>query len=317
MASITKHGKQWRAQVYVQGRRASKIFKTQREAKAWAADREHQLADSPQGEHTVEQLFNRYADTYSSRKKTADAEIKRCQRLARELGPDTKLADLTSDALAEWRDTRLREVSAASVRRDWSLLSHVLNVAVREYQWLRVNPLTALTRPEKPRPREAVWSNEQVAQYLHCAGWPGDSLTARTGDCLLFALETAMRAGEITRLTADDIHDTHVHLPETKNGTARDVPLTEKAREILDRYPKGFGLTDNQLNSLFRKVRDRANLDGLRFHDARRTALTRLSKKLDALELARVSGHKDLRILLEVYYQPKVQDLAEKLRQAS
>jgi integrase len=313
MASISKHKTGWRAQVWVGDRRASKVFKLKQQAQQWAARKERQLVDAPDDDHTVADLLDRYAETYSEQKKTAAAEAKRCARLTRELGASTKLQDLTSDKLAKWRDDRLREVSPASVRRDWSLLSHVLNVAVREYGWLKVNPLAALTRPKKPRPRDRTWTDAEVETYLHCAGWPGDSLTARTGDVLLFALETAMRAGEITRLTAADIRPRHVHIPETKNGTARDVPLTTKAREILNEYPGGFGLTDSQLNALFRKVRDRAGLSDIRFHDARRTALTKLAKQLDALELAKVSGHKDLRILLEVYYTPAADDLADKL----
>ena len=54
-------------------------------------------------------------------------------------------------------------------------------------------------------------------------------------------------------------------------------------------------------------------VDGLNFHDMRREALTRLAAKLTVMELARVSGHRDLRILLQVYYSPDVRDLADKL----
>ena len=54
-------------------------------------------------------------------------------------------------------------------------------------------------------------------------------------------------------------------------------------------------------------------MDGLRFHDLRREALTRLARKLDVLDLARVSGHRDLKILLNVYYRPAVEDLAGRL----
>lgn len=125
-----------------------------------------------------------------------------------------------------------------------------------------------------------------------------------------------MRAGEIVELRPGQVFERHVHLPRTKNGSARDVPLSTRAREILDSLPEQdpvFGITSAQLDALFRKARDRACLVDLRFHDTRRTALTRLSKKLDALELARVSGHKDLRILLDTYYQPTIEDLAKKL----
>ncbi len=48
-------------------------------------------------------------------------------------------------------------------------------------------------------------------------------------------------------------------------------------------------------------------------HDTRREALTRLSKIFNVMELAKISGHRDLRVLQNVYYAPSADDLAEKL----
>jgi integrase len=68
-----------------------------------------------------------------------------------------------------------------------------------------------------------------------------------------------------------------------------------------------------QADALFRKAKARALIKDLHFHDTRREALTRLAKKFDVMELARISGHRDLRILQNVYYAPTVEDLAKKL----
>ena len=43
MASVGKHSRGYRAQVYVGGRRGSKVFRTLREANAWAAQMEEQI----------------------------------------------------------------------------------------------------------------------------------------------------------------------------------------------------------------------------------------------------------------------------------
>jgi integrase len=48
--------------------------------------------------------------------------------------------------------------------------------------------------------------------------------SARVGAAYLFAIETAMRAGEICSLEWIHVNEQHVHLPLTKNGYARDVP---------------------------------------------------------------------------------------------
>jgi integrase len=47
---------------------------------------------------------------------------------------------------------------------------------------------------------------------------------------------------------------------------------------------------------MFRKVRDDVAIVGLTFHDTRHEAITRLARKVDVLDLARITGHKDLRI---------------------
>jgi integrase len=72
-------------------------------------------------------------------------------------------------------------------------------------------------------------------------------------------------------------------------------------------------LSTSTLDALFRKAKARALVEDLHFHDTRREALTRLSKVFDVMELARVSGHRDLRVLQNVYYAPAIGDLAAKL----
>jgi len=111
-----------------------------------------------------------------------------------------------------------------------------------------------------------------------------------------------------------------MHLPLTKNGYARDVPLSAEARRIIEQLRPLNGERDTvfdvsvaSLDALFRKARARARIEDLHFHDTRREALTRLSKIFDVMKLARISGHRDLRVLQNVYYAPTVGDLAAKL----
>ena len=66
-------------------------------------------------------------------------------------------------------------------------------------------------------------------------------------------------------------------------------------------------------DALWRKGRERAGIAGLNFHDSRREALTRLARIYGVLELAAISGHRDLQTLREVYYAPRVEELEEKI----
>lgn len=232
--------------------------------------------------------------------------------------------DIGADDFAAWRDRRLRSVSAASVRREWTLLSHALTIAVQEWKWLPENPMKEVRRPAPPAARDRRISEDEIERLLFALGYdyeqPPATITSRVGLALLFALETGMRTGEIAGLTWDrvDLERRFVRLIETNNGTRRDVPLSTEALRLI-RQVKGiaegalvFQLTVQQIDVLFRKGKARAMIEDLHFHDSRHEAITRLAKRLDVLELARMVGHRDLRQLM-VYYNATAEELATKL----
>ena len=148
------------------------------------------------------------------------------------------------------------------------------------------------------------------------AGTEHTTTIQRTCLAFLFALETAMRAGEIVGLRWEDVGAKSVRLPLTKNGDARAVPLSPRAREILAALPRTerpcFDLDPGTRDVMFRRLRDTARIPDLHFHDSRAEAIWRLSKKLDVMELARVIGHRDLKSLL-LYYATSADDLADRL----
>lgn len=225
-----------------------------------------------------------------------------------------KLAALGPSDLAEWRDRRLKVVSPGSVRREWNLLNHAINIAIREWEWLQKNPLKNLTRPAPPPSRDRKIAQEEINEIIYAAGTDYTSKISRVGAAFLFAIETGMRAGEIAGLEAKhvDLDSKVAHLTKTKNGTARDVPLSGKAVAILKEVGE-FNLTSEQISSLFRKIKGRTLIKDLTFHDTRHEAITRLSKKLDVLDLARMVGIRDLKILM-VYYNATASEIAERLK---
>jgi integrase len=139
----------------------------------------------------------------------------------------------------------------------------------------------------------------------------------------LFGIECGMRRGEIQRLKAGDISGRTAVVHKSKNGDSRQVPLSKRALELIalvkpDNPEESlFGLSANTMNNTYcyarKKVAERMpSVKVIRFHDARREATTRLSKKLNVLELAKSIGHRDLKSLLH-YYAPETDELAEKL----
>tara|TARA_R110000868_G_scaffold244257_3_gene500403 strand:- start:878 stop:1834 length:957 start_codon:yes stop_codon:yes gene_type:complete len=317
MGSIRKLKENWRAEVCLEGRRKSKVCKTKREAARWINEAESAGLSSSM---TVGSILARYKETVSVHKRGVKWESDRIKCMLKLDLAQVRLDKLSEKHIAEWRDYRLLTVSGSTVSREWTLIDHALSLAVREWKLLAINPMRNVRRPKENAPRDRVMTDDEVTQLLRALGHPGDTKTAQVGDALLLALETAMRTSEITTMLVDQVRGDHVHLPKTKNGVKRNVPLSRKAREIIAHYTLGKKSKDNvfdvsaaSLDVLFRKARDRTFIEDLHFHDSRRTALTRMAKIFGVLELAEISGHLDLRILKKVYYAPDVSELASKL----
>lgn len=73
-----------------------------------------------------------------------------------------------------------------------------------------------------------------------------------------------------------------------------------------------FGITPQTLDTLFRRARDRAGIEGVVFHDARHTAATWLAQKLHVLELCKVFGWAGTSQAL-TYFNPSAKDIAKRI----
>lgn len=319
MASIRKHGGGFRAEVARQGVRRSKVFPTKREAKDWAARQEYMILNGEKmaAATAFGDVMDRYAREVSPTKRGHRWEDIRLAKLRKDRIARKPVAELTPEDFADWRDRRMREVSAGSVRREMGLLGAVLTQARKEWGMIAASPLVDVRKPAPPKRRTRRISQDELDRLRHVAGEDLSKSTARAFHALLFSIETAMRAGEIIRLRPEhvDIERRVAHLPETKNGFARDVPLSTEAVRLLGVLPEAdpvFGLSSPRLDALWRKIRDKAAIDNLTFHDARHEAITRLARKLDVLDLARMVGHRDIRELM-TYYEADAEDMARRL----
>jgi integrase len=320
LASILKlKSGRWQAQIARKGIRKSKLFDSKQAAKDWAAREEHFILHAkPKGEATsLTEVFTRYAGEISPMRRGERWEIVRLRKFSREPMAKKAVAAITAEDIAKWRDRRLKEVQPGSVRREMELMSAVFTVARAEWRLIEVNPMNEVRRPKVPPARMRRVTEAEFQALSISAGDDLRNATARAFHAFLFAVETAMRAGEIIGLTwaAIDLDGRTAHLPITKNGLPRDVPLSTEAVRLLQMLPKSdpvFGLTSRQLDSLWRKLRDRAAVQGLTFHDSRHEAITRLARRVEVLDLARIVGHKNISQLL-TYYDATAGEIAERL----
>jgi integrase len=103
-----------------------------------------------------------------------------------------------------------------------------------------------------------------------------------------------------------------VVLQRTKTTGRVEVPIGRIACKLLQaRQP--FAVNPNEASTLFAKLASKLLIKDLRFHDARATALTMLAKKVDVMTLAKISRHRDLKILLNTYYRATAEEIARKI----
>jgi integrase len=321
MASIQRSGAKWRAQVYVKGVRDSDTFRTKQEAAAWALSREAELGGTKLPDRSLADAMTRYAREVTPDRAGGRWEEIRLTAMQAWKIAARKLSGLSGADIADWRDARLKQVKPGTVAREMNLLRSVMEVARRDWRWIRVNPMQDVRWPKTPKSRKRRLSADEVASVTDAFGVTGKlhakTATQRVGLAFLFALETAMRSGEICALTWPHVHlsSQYVTLPKTKNGDAREVALSVRAGEILRALPKDdgpvFGLDDALRDALWRKTRPVEHKD-IHFHDTRAEAIWRLSKKLDVLQLARMIGHRDLKSLM-IYYDESAADMAKRL----
>lgn len=325
MASITKRGRSWRAQVRRKGLVRSQDFATRAAAVAWATQIEADYNAGRAGlptSHTFGQALDKYRLEVSPKKRGARWEELRLKRFAAEAIAKIPLSGLTSADIAEWRDKRLAEVSGPTVAREMNLLRAALEVARKEWRWIQQNPMRDVSRPPGSRPRQRRVSDAEAQAIVERLGWeegaPIDTQQKRVAAAFLLALETGMRAGEILSLTESTVFPSErfVRLLDTKNGDRRDVPLSKRAAAILTALSpvdgRYFPVSPATLDVLFRRARDAAKIIDLTFHDSRHEACTRLARRLSVLELARMIGHRDPRSLM-IYFNATASELAERL----
>lgn len=318
MASIQKHGSGWRAQVRHKDERDSRTFRTRQEAAKWALQREAELSGRRVPDKTWGDALAHYRRNVAPLHRGERWESLRVQGFESLPWAKRRLRDMAPEDFIAWKDSRLAEVAPATVRREMTLLRLVLVEAVAQ-RWLLANPMQGIKRPTEPPSRKRRITQDEIDRVALACGLDedrADTSLNRTGLAFLFAIETAMRAGEILGMTWTDVREKAVTLPRTKNGDRRDVPLSPRAREILAIMPKDaatvFNLHPGTRDALFRRAVKAAAIPNLHFHDARAEAIWRLSKKLDVLELAHAIGHRDVNSL-RLYYNTSADDLADRL----
>ncbi len=236
---------------------------------------------------------------------------------------DTSIHDITPQMVTKWRNDRLKEVAPGTVQRQMCLYCSIFSYAKNELFLINENPFSKVAKPIKPKPRNRTISAYEIEKIITAFGYKKGMTPTTPGQyvawAFLFAIETSMRRGEIISITCNNIHEDYIHLPITKNGDSRDVPLSKEASVLLDMVPhddrvKLIPHNDNSFRLCWQRTMKKTGLSGdIHFHDTRHEAITRFvnQRKLPVEILAKVTGHRDIKTLINTYYNPAASDIAK------
>lgn len=328
MGTITETNTGYRAFVQIKGVRESSSFRTQREAKAWIAQRETELRanakKSPGELKTLKDAFTRYKNEVTPTKKGQRFEALRIERMIADdyLPMSLPISQVTTDHLGQWRDSRLKIVKPGSVLRDINIISNIFTVARREWKWITVNPMADMRKPPEPAHRKVIYTKSQIRVMLQEMGYsplkPVRTVSQACAVCWLVACRTGARQGELCAISWDSVSAHSFHVSSKTEAGDRDIPLLPSTSRLIEKMrgfdPKlVFGIGSDSLSSQFRKYRQRAGLgDEFTFHDSRHYAATHWAQKIDVLTLCKIFGWADPKEGM-TYYQPDVNALAKRL----
>lgn len=335
----------WQARIERKGwPRQFRTFDSKAEARRWVAAIEGDMAcgvfvsrTEAEGTSLAEALV-RYRAEVTARKRGEAQERKRINQLLGHPLAARSLASIRGKDIADYiRERQAGGTGANTIRLDLALLSHLFTVARSAWGMESLgNPVALVkgSRPKLPRGRDRrLLPGEEPRLLAACEAY-GEPIAA----VMAIALTTAMRRGEIAAMRWEhlDRKARALLVPETKTGEPRRIPLSSSVLEVFDALPRRldgyvFGVRADSITQAFGRAVERGRRDyeaecrttgaapdprmlaGLRFHDLRHEATSRLFERgLNLMEVAAVTGHKALQ-MLKRYTPLRAEDLVDRL----
>jgi len=315
----------WQARIRKKGFPVQvKTFRIKAEAQAWAKKIESEMErglwrDTSEAESlTLAECLDRYRDEVVPTKKGGRRELDYVnQWKGRTISRQFMSAVRGKDVAQAMKEMEEEGKGPNTIRLHLALLSHLFKVARTEWGMESIdNPVEFVRKPKLPQGRDRRLVDDEESRLLTAC----QSVNPELVSIVRFAIETGMRQGEIMGMTWDKVDVKHrtVTLDNTKNGEKRVVPLSSAALLVLSKRPgkisdKVWEYGQEGVKYAFPAACKKANIKGLRFHDLRHEATSRLFEKgLNPMQVAAITGHKTLQ-MLKRYTHLKAEDLAKLL----
>ena len=312
MATLRRRGPKWQVQIRRQGyQKFSKTFLFKEDAERWAREIERTIdcgenpaSMSSGGRATVSEILTHYQTEVSSRKRSYLTEQFYIQVIKRHPIGILQIKHLKPDDLRRYREDRLRIVSSSTVRNEMALMLHAIKIAKSEWGYAVKDDVLKTPKPPAGKSRNRRLEDGELGRLIQALENCRNPLMMQV---FKFSLATGMRRGEVLSLSWSnvDFAARTVFLPITKNGDCRTVPLSGAALQVLRQTQTMTGqaslvfpISANAVRLSWERVKKRAGILNLRFHDLRHEAISRFFESGLAMpEVALISGHKDPRML--------------------
>jgi len=315
MSTIRKMGKNWQCLVRVKHHpELSKSFTKHEDAKRWGNETELKIRREDAGIVKIKfpsfrDISLRYLNEVSIHKKCFRLERAIITPLGNEAWSEYPINKITPLVIGKFRDKQREIIKNNSLNRKLDVISTIYTTCKKEWGFPVDNPVLSIRRPKNPEPRDRRFTDAELNLLLR-----GNRTTEKLRTIIEIALETGMRQSEILHVHPEHIRGQTLFIPIAKTKP-RTIPLTKKALSILKHATLPFNMDRYQLGKQFRRLTKHYGIKDAHFHDLRHQSLTDFMKDkgLDLAETMLVAGHQDPRMLLRIYNNLKVQDVAKKL----
>ena len=220
---------------------------------------------------------------------------------------DSNLISISPKMISRYKVLRKGDgVKPATVNRELAMLSKAFSLAAKEWEWLKDNPVSRVSKEKENNARDRWLSKDEEKRLL-------DNSPEWIKQIIIFSLNTGLRLGELTGLewSRVDISNKTILIDNSKNGEQRTIPLNKYALDVvkqrlrvkslkydyvfINRY--SWKINPNSLRDAFRKILRKVEITDFRLHDLRHSFATRLTQAdVDLYKISKLLGHKDIKM---------------------
>lgn len=304
MATIRNRNGRWHVQIRkANARPISRTFTLRKDAEIWARETERHIelegcvvSKRKMLLDTLSVLISRYVKEEGQYNRSYKVEKYYLNQICNEPFANIPLSQLGPQDIQGWVSLLRKTHKPSSIARRLGLISRVLNIAIKRWGYSINNHAAYVSKPSVTPPRIDRIDKDTLEILYNPEGM--------FGWMVVLALETGMRRGEIIGVRWADYYPEKrvLQLHITKNGYPRFIPLSPKAAEAIENGDRTqeyiFPMTGNAVYLAWRRLKKKHNIEGLRFHDLRHEAISRMfDEGLTVPEVASISGHRTVSML--------------------